>query len=320
MIQATAPPPSKLLQGLVRVPCPLCSCETSHPEQIVAGYHLEACADCGLVYMNPRCTEEHLAEIYTVREEDDLIDLYARIASPSVLQGYEDKLKQLEAKVPKKGRLLDFACAAGYFFEQAQKRGWEAHGCDVGQWASRAAERRGLKNMHVGELDELGFPDEHFDVIYAAQVFEHLLNPLENLAKLKRLLKPGGMLYIDVPNYHTLPILWNKDDFMLNEPPQHINYFTPSTIRKLLTDSGMHSVKLSTSGGMKWENLLGQPITSDIAAAYGLVDGDGTAAKGPSLVSRVKATAKTIVRSTVVNPVFYRGMKIGMNLDATSWK
>ncbi len=328
MIQATAEPQAELkaepqaelLQGLVRTPCPLCSCATSQPEQVVAGYQLEKCKRCSLVYMNPRCTVDHLAEIYNVREEDELIDLYARIATPTVVQGYADKVVQLEKKMPQKGRLLDFACAAGYFFEQAQKRGWDAHGCDVGQWAGRAAEKRGLKNMHVGEIEELGFPEEHFDVIYAAQVFEHLLNPLEDVEKLKRLLKPGGMLYIDVPNYNTLPIRWNKDDFMLNEPPQHINYFTPKTLRKLLVDSGMRSITLSSSGGMKWENLFGRPITSEIAEAYGLVDGDGEAPKGPSFVSKLKTTAKTVVRSTVVNPLLYRGMKIGMNLESISWK
>ena len=189
--------------------------------------------------MNPRCTAEHLDEIYTVRDEQELIDLYARIASPGIIAVYDEKLEHIERRIPGKGRLLDFACAAGYLFEQAQIRGWDAHGCDVGVWAGRAAEERGLKNMHIGELKSLGFPDNHFDVVYASQVFEHLLNPMEDLAELTRILKPGGLLYVEVPNYFTLPIILGKDDFMLNEPPQHINYFTPGTMIKMLQNGGV---------------------------------------------------------------------------------
>ncbi|MEZ6132849.1 MAG: class I SAM-dependent methyltransferase [Planctomycetaceae bacterium] len=308
------------LRGLVRVPCPLCNCATSRPETVIAGYSLEKCNDCGLIYMNPRCTADHLADIYTVRDEDSLIELYSRIASPSVLEDYNQKLAKIERMVPGKGRFLDFACAAGYLFEEAQKRGWDAHGCDVGEWTGRAAEKRHLQNMHVGDFDDLNFPDNHFDVVYASQVFEHLLYPLEDLARLKRVLKPGGLLYIEVPNYNTLPIRFGKDDFMLNEPPQHINYFTPTTLRKVLTDGGMERITMTSCGGLKWENLLGRPIISDVAAAYGLVDDRSGTASRPSLLSRCPSTAKQLAKSTVIEPLLYNGAKIGMNLLAYSRK
>lgn len=58
MIQATTDVPGELLQELVRTSCPICSCEASDPEQVVAGHDLEKCQDCGLVYMNPRCTAD----------------------------------------------------------------------------------------------------------------------------------------------------------------------------------------------------------------------------------------------------------------------
>lgn len=310
----------KRLQGLVRVPCPLCRCSTSSPDIVVAGYQLEKCDACGLSYMNPRCTGDHLADIYKVRDEDALIELYSRIASPSVMDEYRMKLEKIERMVPAKGRFLDFACAAGYLFEEAQRRGWDAHGCDVGEWTGRAAESRGLKNMHVGDFDDLNFPDNHFDVVYASQVFEHLLFPTEDLARLKRVLKPGGMLYIEVPNYYTLPVLTGKDDFMLNEPPQHINYFTPKTLKKLLVDGGMTKIHLSSGGGLKWENLLGRPIISDVAAAYGMVEVEAGNLKKPAFTSRCKTVMKKWTRSALVEPLLYDGIKLGMNLLSWSRK
>ncbi|HQZ68235.1 MAG TPA: class I SAM-dependent methyltransferase, partial [Planctomycetaceae bacterium] len=301
------------LQGLVRMPCPLCNHSDSMPENMIAGYQLEKCGGCGFVFMNPRCTPEHLDEIYRVRDEDELVQLYARIASPSVVDGYRHKLDIIEAIVPARGRLLDFACAAGYFFEEAQKRGWDAHGCDIGQWTAKAAQSRGLRQLHVGSLGEIGFEPESFDVIYAAQVFEHLLLPNRDLAELLSLLKPGGMLYIDVPNYRTLPIMFGKDDFMLNEPPQHINYFTSSTMREMLSQAGMTNILISSDGGMKWENLLGRPISSEIASAYGLSDDNRQqTATGPSLLGRCRDSAKAIVKSTVIRPLFYNRLRVGM--------
>lgn len=321
-IQESAKPVRPKLTGLVRMPCPICQCSSAKPETKICGYELEKCTGCGLVYMNPRCTPNHLAEIYTVRDEDRLIDLYADIATPDVIAEYHETLDKLEMLVPEKGRLLDFACAAGYFFEQAQQRGWDAHGCDVGQWAEKAATRRGLPNMHVGELKDLGFPDGHFDVVYAAQVFEHLLNPPQDLSELIRVLKPGGLLYIDVPNYHTLPIMFGKDDFMLNEPPQHINYFTPSTLRHMLVRADMKDIHLSSNGGMKWENLFGRPINSDIASAYGLVENEQPVSdsNSASLMQKCRTSFKNVAKKTVVNPVFYQAFKVGMKLVAVCRK
>ncbi|MCA9033841.1 MAG: class I SAM-dependent methyltransferase [Planctomycetaceae bacterium] len=320
---------SSKLSGLVNSNCPLCNSPKSRFETTIATYQLDKCENCDFVFMNPRCTPEHLEEIYTVRDEEELVELYAKIASASVIAEYQQKLERIEALVPNKGRLLDFACAAGYFFEQAQNRGWDAHGCDIGQWANRAAKERGLKNLHVGMLDEIGFEPESFDVIYAAQVFEHLLSPKVDLANLLRLLKPGGLLYIDVPNYQTLPIMLGRDDFMLNEPPQHINYFTPSTLRQMLQDVGMEKIKLTSDGGLKWENLLGRPITSDIASAYGLGEDSqedrkhGSPGDDANVVSTrpgLKQSLKSMVKATLIEPVFYNRFRVGMNLAAYSFK
>ncbi len=311
----------KLQAGLVGVPCPMCFSKNLSHERKVDGYDLEKCEDCSLVFMNPRCTPDQLEDIYSVRDEEALIELYEKIATPDVLAVYERKLDKIEEHMPQRGRILDYACAAGYFFEAAQKRGWDAHGYDIGQWAAKAAEKRGLSNMTVGfEFDDY-YPANHFDVVYAAQVFEHLLIPADVLKQLLRVLKPGGLLYIDVPNYNTLPIRLNKDDFMLNEPPQHVNFFTPTTLRKLLADGGLVDIKLHSQGGIKYENLLGRPIKSDIAAAYGLVEDEKKdGAPGIARNKSFKAIAKEIVKDKVVNPLFYNRMKVGVNLVSISRK
>jgi SAM-dependent methyltransferase len=269
--------------------------------------------------MNPQYTSESLANLYRDKDSAEMIPLYSQIASPSVVQGYQRTLDLLEQHVPEKGRLLDFACAAGYFMEEAGKRGWEAHGVDIGEWTKEAAAARGVSNLHVGTLHDLNFPDHFFDVVYAAQVFEHLPEPKADLAEIRRILRPGGLLYVDVPNYRTLSIVFGRDDFFLNDPPQHINYFSPSTLRALLNNSGYRPVRMISGGGLKWENLFGREVKSDIADAY-RGRARTTESPAPAAASapqrKVRHKLKGLVVSTVIKPIFYNWLKVGMLLVA----
>jgi SAM-dependent methyltransferase len=317
------------------VVCPLCDGGVSRPEREVAGFALERCAACGFVFMNPQYTAEEIAALYTDRDSDALTTVYSRIAaSPAVKRDYAGKLDLLESLVPGRGRLLDFACGSGAFFEMAGERGWDAHGVEVGAWAAEAAAARGLRNMHIGELADLGFEPGSFDVVYAAQVFEHLPRPRRELQEIRRLLKPGGLLYVDVPNYHTLPIALGRDDFMLNEPPQHLNYYTPATLGRLLRSGGFDVVRVGSGGGLKWENLLRRPINSDIAKAYGLVPGGQSSPEAPGSANGAaappgpapaappppgwKAAVKRVAVQGLVKPLLYDRLKLGMVLYAAA--
>ena len=310
-----------MIDQMIHVACPLCDGDDQAFERTVRGFQLVRCRNCSFVFVNPRYSDAALDEIYTSKESDAHTDLYSRIATPGLIAAYNLILDRLERLLPGRGKLLDVGCGAGYFFEQAQQRGWDAHGVDLGGWAADAAKARGLRNLHTGRLVDLGFPDRHFDVIFSAQMFEHLPEPRKELADMQRLLRADGLLYLDVPNYHTLPILLGRDDFMLNTPPQHLNYFTPRTLMKLLESSGWRSVQVATSDGLKWQNIFGRPIRSEIASAYGLgaapretVSDSDRPALSRTILNGIKAT----VRTTVVQPLFYRSLQVGMLLSATA--
>lgn len=302
---------------LITVACPICGSDIHSHERTVSGFAFVRCRQCSLVYVNPQPKADALDRIY--REKSDpqqVIDVYARLATPKVLAEYGRKLSDLEQMLGRTGRLLDFACAAGYFLEHAQVRGWDAHGVDLGPWAAKAAELRGVRNLQIGHLHDLAFPAHHFDVIYAAQVLEHLQNPLQTLYELRRILRPGGILYVDVPNYQTLPTLVEKNDFYLNSPPQHINFFTPRTLRALLERAGFPVVQMTSEGGLLWESLLGRPIRSDIADAY-RVRSAQVQQPASSAVQRVGARLKEFVRP-IASIALYRWAKLGINLVALS--
>jgi SAM-dependent methyltransferase len=248
--------------------CPLCRSVDHTFERSLDGHNIVKCKRCGFVYANPRPTEASLQYIYVERDVAESIELYKRIATANTLATYDSRLLKMESMLHGKGKLLDFGCAAGYFTERAQVRGWEAYGIDLGNWVEPAAAERGLKNVRSVNLSESGFAYESFDVINVAQVFEHLLSPRDMLKELLLYLRPGGLFYIDVPNYNTLPIMLGVDDFDLNRPLQHINFFSPATLEKLLRSESLSVLEIAANSGLKWENLVGRRVISEIADAY----------------------------------------------------
>ncbi len=244
-------------QSLTPVSCPLCSGEDHRPEREIDGFGLVKCA-CGFVFVNPRPSNEAIYELYDVSDANALIEFFEVSRTPSQIKRYEDYLAELEGEVGAKGRLLDFGCGPCYFLKQAQQDGWDAHGFDVGTWVREAAARLGAANVCVGQLETSALPREYFDVITATEVFEHLPRPRAALQTLRQYLRPGGLLFLTVPNYNCLSIMLGRDDFWENRPPQHLNYFTPRTLHRVLSECGFGVRRLSSGGGLKLECVFGR--------------------------------------------------------------
>jgi len=303
---------------LARVLCPLCESASSRPERVVGGFALERCNNCHFVFANPQYRPEALQGLYEEKEAAHHIALYEKIMTPAVIADFDRILSQLAAIAPRRGRLLDFGCASGHFVERALSRGWEAHGLDLSPWVQDAAAARGLSNVRQGTLADKHFPDGYFDVVHSSQVFEHLPGPKNELREVRRILRSGGLFYANVPNYRCLSIVLGRDDFELNTPPQHVNYFTPRTLRTLCETVGFRVLRTRTFGGLKWENLLGRPIVSEIANAYRTSAGpqEGPPPKLQSVnASRVKRLAFPLV-----DLVFYRIAQVGMGVEVFALK
>jgi SAM-dependent methyltransferase len=181
------------------------------------------CVNCGLGFLNPRPTAEEIGryyprEYFSKRKND--MPRYERLAQ-YVPEG--------------SGRLLDVGTADGHFLEVMRERRWDVTGIEPG--GSRPADDdRGLDIRYApfpeGTLD---IPDEHFDVITAWAVFEHLDDPAAAFAECARLLRPGGRLVIQVPNLDSL-----SSRLPLSEDvPRHLYFYDPATLKAFGARSGL---------------------------------------------------------------------------------
>jgi len=156
-----------------------------------------------------------------------------------VLDGFE--------KFRKNNKMLDVGCGPGLFLIEAKKRGWEVYGTEFTDKQLAYLKDKGINTLK-GKLTNNSFEDGLFDVIISSEVIEHINNPVEEMQQFHRLLRKGGVVYITTPNFNALERYLFKGDYEIIEYPEHLSYYTPTTINLLLTNNGFEKLKITTTG------------------------------------------------------------------------
>ena len=136
--------------------------------------------------------------------------------------GLEEKI--MFSLLPKeKGKLLDVGCGVGTISLELQKKGFDVHGLDFSSVGVEGAKQKGIK-AEVCDLDKSGIPfeDNHFDVVWAGDIVEHLFDPIFMLKEVSRVLKPSGKLLLTTPN--DLNLRRRLFIFLFGRSPQSIVY------------------------------------------------------------------------------------------------
>lgn len=193
------------------------------------------CEGCGLGKTSPFLDEAALRSMYssTYREEDA-----TRFPAPleRLIRVVRDGRRRRVERYAKKGRILDVGCGRGDFLTMMRERGWECSGLELD---SRVAQKssEGV-DLRPGSLSDVRFPDAHFEAVTFWHVFEHVKEPAWTLKECARILKPGGLLVLAVPNLASLQSrLAGKGWFHL-DPPFHLYHYSAANIRNLLEKSG----------------------------------------------------------------------------------
>jgi 2-polyprenyl-3-methyl-5-hydroxy-6-metoxy-1,4-benzoquinol methylase len=152
-----------------------------------------------------------------------------------------------------KGRsLLDIGCgycqALLYFREQ----GFSVHGIEPSKEGAEYGAVQGVAVVQAGIESMPSDLGRQFDVVTLLNVLEHLREPARTLVEIReRFLHEGGVLVVDVPNefndfqtvandLHSLGQWWIH-------PPAHLNYFSPTSLRRLLERCGYRVVHAEAS-------------------------------------------------------------------------
>lgn len=249
------------------VPCPLCGStrqRVAHSgpdylEHIPGRFTLAACLRCGLLYQNPRPTRAAVGRYYPdhygayspaqsgLRARRGLLGWVTR-------RGMLRRCALLDQAVPPRPdrprRLLDIGSGGGLFLEAVQLHGgWQPEGLEPNAQAARAtAERLGLPVLQGG-LEDARYPDAAFDAVTLWDVLEHLHDPLAGLREIRRILRPGGALFVRVPNAASYVRRLCGRYWVGYDLPRHMCVFSPATLARALALAGFARIARRYTSG-----------------------------------------------------------------------
>ncbi|QDU37256.1 Ubiquinone biosynthesis O-methyltransferase [Maioricimonas rarisocia] len=194
------------------------------------GFDFWRCTDCGLVFTDPMPTDAELVEFYRSHPRNSK---YARKADGKLRRAGR-RISRLRRQVSGK-RFLDIGCSIGSAVEAARLKGFDATGIDLDAESVRQALQLFPHNRFLqgtpNEFAELG---EQFDLIFCTEVIEHVPQPDRFMQAVRRLLAPGGLLYVTTPHLHHFRVPRNVLDWHSLKPPEHIAMFGRKALKTLM--------------------------------------------------------------------------------------
>jgi 2-polyprenyl-3-methyl-5-hydroxy-6-metoxy-1,4-benzoquinol methylase len=189
------------------------------------------CMACGLVMTNPRDDDATLQRVYAALADrashEDTDREWAARSHLNLVQSYSHP----------PGRLLDVGCATGLFVHVAAQNGWDAMGLEASTWAVTQARRHRVGRFETGFVETARLANASFDVVTLWDVLEHVPSPGTALDRIGRWMKPGGHLFMSVPNVASLTARFMRGAWVLLLR-EHLWYFSPKTIAILLDRAG----------------------------------------------------------------------------------
>lgn len=152
---------------------------------------------------------------------------------------------QILASDHKFKKILDVGCGTGRLVRFLNQKGFETLGCDPSKEAVNFAKKINSKSIKKAPATKLPYKTSSFDLVTSISVIEHLKQKEAEkfLNEAKRVLKPNGYIFIITPNFSSpFRYILGKRWFAYSDPT-HINFFTPKSIKVLLTNCGYKNIK-----------------------------------------------------------------------------
>jgi SAM-dependent methyltransferase len=162
------------------------------------------------------------------------------------------------------GWLLDVGCNEGRGLILYAGNGFQVEGLELNETAAALARRRGFR-VHTAALAQFR-PVALYDVAVLANVLEHAWNPVKMLIEVRRLLRPGGEVWISCPNAASF---WRRvfgRSWVNWHVPFHFWHFSPATLQEVLKRAGYEVASLQTYTPALW---MAQSLCVRLAARKG---------------------------------------------------
>jgi len=216
-------------------------------------FEIVRCQECGIYYTNPQLPENAIEEYYpenyicfvpTIDEESNSLKRFDQLVAMS------KRRKQIEKRiVGNVGKILDVGCATGIFLNEMKNHGWDCYGVEPNEKAALYAREKLDVPINNGTLDDSQFPDNYFDVITLWDVLEHVREPNVTLAECYRIIKPGGLIFLSLPNSNSVERHIFNQYWLGWDVPRHYRTYDNKNITEYLRKQNYQNIKVKSFFG-----------------------------------------------------------------------
>jgi SAM-dependent methyltransferase len=258
------------------------------------------CGECGLVYQESKLSRESLQRIYNSTlywQAGEGSQATARLGYPDYLRDHgtrirqaRDRMRTVSRFLPPRSRILDVACATGFFVKAARDAGMDARGVDISAELARLGQEKYGVEIQVADFDLLEAPAGSLDGITIWGSDSNFYDPAATFRKVQVLLRDGGFVFFSFWDFDhpARPLL---GEFKLAYPALY--QWNRKNLSRLLETTGLRPQRLA----MEWQHvtlgyvcsMTGRPGFRRLLAGFGLAD---TVVRMPTLSGFVVAAQK----------------------------
>ena len=205
------------------------------------------CARCGHMQLERMPSDAELGEAYGEAASGAYVEEAAgqRETARRALERVERHVAA-GAAGSRTRAIVDLGCWVGFLLDEARGRGWRTLGVEPSEFASRhAREQLGLEVL-TADLLTAPVPEGEWDAVVLGDVIEHLPRPGEALDRIARMLRPGGVVYMALPDAgsRVARLMGARWWSVL---PTHVQYFTRDSMATLLRRQGWEPLSIATA-------------------------------------------------------------------------
>jgi len=199
-------------------------------------YKLRQCTECSFISTDPLPSPDTLKRYYDKdywqrynSKTGGLLTLLFSIRMSGIINNLKKMVHQRKC-------ILDWGAGDGSLIRLLDKNGFESYGIDI--YSTDPANNKLISTT----IENAPFENEFFDAITCFHVLEHIDRPVPALTKAFSLLKPGGIIVVEVPNIDSLGFRIFKSKWYPLDIPVHLNHFNSLAINKLFNRAGKSKI------------------------------------------------------------------------------
>lgn len=236
---------NKGLYSFNEVPCCICNGKNFEilSEKDCYGLYMPVviCKDCGLIQINPRMRQKAYNQFYKTeynklyRGKDIPTNEFFNSRYKRGKRIYNFLKNNLKINLSDL-RVFEVGTASGGILNYFKEKGNEVYGCDLDpKYIEFGRDKYNLR-LEIGTIKNVDLPWTPDIVIYS-HVLEHILDPIEEMIKLRSMINENTIIYIEVPGLRYMKDYY-QGNFLYWIVIAHVYYFTLTTLRNLMNKTG----------------------------------------------------------------------------------